>query len=955
VVSRAWLVLALFLPLLISFLASPSSAQYMYLDTDGDGIHTAADAVNPNGPTTVDIWLDIAADRDGTPASCDVNPSRTLDIFSYVTVLRTNGGTISWGTFTNRQSTFSLHFGQYKNDTQFYDGYGGTTGLPPGRYFLATLTLTVSSGTPAIEIAPYATIGAFESTGFGSHCPGLLDDNTMRLGGEWHDADGLPFGTTGGPNQPPTLDQPQDMALATGDIALQTITASDPDRQPLTFSKASGPSFLNVTTRDIGSGTATGTLAVAPLVSDVGTATATVSVTDGLASTQKGFQIVVTAGPNHAPIFDRVGTLIVVAGTTPRIPLNASDPDGQQLVYQKREGPDYLEVTTLISGAGGAVGNLRLAPSECDAGAASATVELTDGIAAASQDLAITVKVARAAAAQPPYLDAGRSTVVGAADLNGDGHLDILATGLQEPIYTLLGNADGTFRPPMTQPLDLQPSEPTSVAFGDWNGDGRVDAALTVVGSNKLLVLPGLPSGGLGTSMDYPTGGFPWIVRSVDLDQDGKLDLAFTHGPGVGIMLGQGDGTFMSRSDYAAGDSPRGLAIADFNLDGRLDLAVANMTSKNVTLRFGLGHGIFGDASSIPIAGAPFDVVAADWNGDGRVDLAIADATFGLIRIYEGHGDGTFSPGAQLSGYDGFGRMEARDLNWDGNQDIVAAVSTILSATVVAYGNGDGTFKPKRSILAAEYGLATGDFNEDGFTDVVSTEDFPDPAGTRSVRLWLNDEGGAGMPAARAFTESKGGGKPTTCVRLEPVHASYRNVDVDPSSLTLAPESGPGSVHAITTKTAPIEDTDGNGIAEIPACFPRDDVAALFDTKNGRQTVAANLQGALVDGRRFCANVSLDIIGTSKKLAASLSPNPLNPGGILRLTTSRDGFIRVRMFDLQGRVVRVLEDRAIVPAGAHDVPIDGRNTSGQTLASGIYFYQVETAEGSLKGRITVLK
>ena len=96
-------------------------------------------------------------------------------------------------------------------------------------------------------------------------------------------------------------------------------------------------------------------------------------------------------------------------------------------------------------------------------------------------------------------------------------------------------------------------------------------------------------------------------------------------------------------------------------------------------------------------------------------------------------------------------------------------------------------------------------------------------------------------------------------------------------------------------------------------------------------------------------------VGTGKKLAASLSPNPLNPSGILRLTTSRDGFIRVRMFDLQGRVVRVLEDRAVVPAGAHDVRIDGRNTAGQTLASGIYFYQVDTAEGSLKGRITILK
>src|SRR6185436_13505171 len=198
-------------------------------------------------------------------------------------------------------------------------------------------------------------------------------------------------------------------------------------------------------------------------------------------------------------------------------------------------------------------------------------------------------------------------------------------------------------------------------------------------------------------------------------------------------------------------------------------------------------------------------------------------------------------------------------------------------------------------------------------------------------------------------------GKPTTCVRLEPVAGSYRNADVDPTSLTLSPEDGGGSVHAITTKSAAIGDTDGNGIAEVPACFPRDGVAALFDAKNGRQTVTAHVNGALVDGRQFCATVSLDIVGTGKKLAASLSPNPLSPSGILRLTTSRDGFIRVRMFDLQGRVVRVLEDRAVVPAGAHDVRIDGRNTSGQTLASGIYFYQVETAEWLLRGRITILK
>lgn len=953
-ISHARLLVILSIAFLTLFLVPSAFAQYMYLDSNGDGVHTAADAVNPSGPTTVDIWLDTAANRDGSPAACDVDASQILDIFSYQASLRATGGTISWGTFTNRQPTFSFHFPRHSSATEFSEGYGGLPGLPPTRYLLATLILTVGSGSPAIDIVPWVAVEPGDLTSFGSHCLGLDFDNTLKLGSDWHDADGLPFGTTGGANQPPSFEPLQNMTLATGELSLQTITATDPDRQPLTFSKISGPSFVTVATRDVGAGTATGIVAVAPLVSDVGTTTATISVTDGLASTHNDVQIQVTAGPNHTPVLAAIGSLSVVAGTTPRIALRASDSDGQPVLFEKLTGPDYLEVNTLTSGPGGAVGSLRLSPGLCDLGTESGSLQVTDGIAAASANFSIYVRVARAAAAQPPFVVAGRSSMVGAADLDGDGHIDLLAGGLAEPLYTLLGNGDGTFKAPTTQPLGPHPSEPTSVAFGDWNEDGRTDAAITVTDNTKLMVLFGLPSGGIGDPVDFPAEGFPWAVRSADLNGDGHIDLVLTHGPGFGVMLGHGDGTFAARTDYATGDSPRGLTIADFNRDGRPDIAVANMQSKNVTIRFGLGQGLFGDPIFVSIPGVAFDATAGDWNGDGKEDLAISDATYGVVRIYLGNGAGAFASGSQLSDYDGFASMEARDFNLDGNLDIVAALNT-AGGNVVAYGNGDGTFKPKHLILAAESGLSTGDFNEDGFIDVVSTQPFFDPAGTRSVRVWLNDAGGAGMPEARAFAEFTGGGKPTTCVRLEPVAGSYQNAQLDPTSVTLSPEDGPRSVHAVTTKSTPVADADGNGIVEVPMCFPRDDVAAMFETKNGRQTVTARLEGALIDGRRFCTSLSLDIIGTGKNLAASLSPNPLNPGGILRLTTSRDGFIRVRMFDLQGRVVRVLEDRAMVPAGAHDVRIDGRNTAGQTLASGIYFYQVDTAEGSLKGRVTVLK
>lgn len=936
------------LPVCLFLLASsPALAQYMYLDSNGDGVHTSADAVNPAGPTTVDIWLETAMNRDGSTLTCPQDPAQPLNFFSYVVNLSASGGTIAWGTFTNRQASMTIHFGQQSNTTAFKDGYGGQTFLPPGRYWLGTLVLSVASGSPAIDIVPLV-INNFDQTAFGSLCYGNDFDNTLKLGSDWFDADGLPFGSGGSPNQSPVLQQPANMTVTAGDLAFQAITATDADHQPLTFSKGSGPSFMTVSTTDVGTGTAAGSIALAPLAVNVGTSSATVSVTDGFVSDTKTLSIVVVAGPNHIPSLSAPSAIRALTGTTPRFALRAADPDGQALTFQKSEGPDYVQVVTLASGPGGASGSLRLVPGLCDAGEAHAAIGVTDGIATTSQPLQITVQVPRAAPPQPPPTPGQAATVLALGDLNGDGHLDVVSA--YEFFSSFLGQGDGTFVPAGSRRLT---TEATSVVLGDWNRDGHLDAAFPVStgGSSHLTVLLGNGTGSFGPDTDYPLLGVTHVIRAGDLDGDGDLDLAVTHGGGVGVFLGHGDGSFESRVDVPMGNIPHGLVLADFNNDGRLDMATACLSSREVLTRLGLGNGTFGDPRSALSMSGAFELATGDWDSDGKDDLTVISALDGVAQVLMGDGVGGFAPGAQFATAGILPKLTTGDLNQDGADDLIVGnlQDDPNEPTVeVIYGKGDGTFNPHRSISAATQGQAVpGDLNEDGFPDLAIA--------FASTLVWLNDAGGAGMPEARAFADSKGGGKPTTCVRLEPVAASYRNTDVDPASLTLSPEDGSGSVHAITAKSAVIEDTDGNGIAELPACFPRDGVAALYDTKNGRQTVTALVQGALVDGRRFCSSVTLDIVGTGKKLAASLSPNPLNPSGILRLTTSRDGYVRVRMFDLQGRVVRVLEDRAMVPAGAHDVRIDGRNTSGQTLASGVYFYQVEASEGILRGRITVLK
>ena len=115
------------------------------------------------------------------------------------------------------------------------------------------------------------------------------------------------------------------------------------------------------------------------------------------------------------------------------------------------------------------------------------------------------------------------------------------------------------------------------------------------------------------------------------------------------------------------------------------------------------------------------------------------------------------------------------------------------------------------------------------------------------------------------------------------------------------------------------------------------------------------MEGALANGRRFCAPIVLNVVGNKKRFGAFLTPNPFNPQATMLFSTTGDGFVRIRMYDLNGRLVRTLLDQPNLPAGDHEVVVDGRNQNGSRLASGIYFYVVEAQEGTVRGRMTVLK
>jgi hypothetical protein len=233
------------------------------------------------------------------------------------------------------------------------------------------------------------------------------------------------------------------------------------------------------------------------------------------------------------------------------------------------------------------------------------------------------------------------TNAIGAADFNADGNLDLaIINGVAEQLPVVLGYGDGAFS--TAGNLD-NAGFAVGVAVGDFNADGKPDAVVANSFSNYSV--SGLAvSLGKGDGTFTPASGSPIAIGQSlsaivtgDFNGDGKLDLAVTDSAGnaVIILLGKGDGTFGAPTTIPVGNNPDAIVAGDFNNDGKLDLAVANFTDGTITLLLGNGNGTFTQAAGSPYAvgKGPYQIAAADFNGDGKLDLAVANLTDGTVSI----------------------------------------------------------------------------------------------------------------------------------------------------------------------------------------------------------------------------------------------------------------------------------------------------------------------------------
>ena len=361
------------------------------------------------------------------------------------------------------------------------------------------------------------------------------------------------------------------------------------------------------------------------------------------------------------------------------------------------------------------------------------------------------------------------------ADFNRDGVMDMAVGASQRDqrpaaVGTFLGDQPGTLRAPnfvnsyaYNQNYDAVKARSGESVTGDFNGDGYVDI-VTMGGAGYGAAFFFAAGKGDGTFAPYETAlggiqGYTSLI-SLDIDRDGKLDLAWMDGGRFGQAFGLGNGAFQylptipSQGAGPGGVSNQILQTDDFNRDGYPDLVYrlqtgnidTNISTKIVVLIYdplNRRYRELPDASNLitltPRAYGFYHDEAlgmGDLNNDGVKEFFAFsrnnpnNGTPSRFAIYEQTGSvgndasimfrkTVIENPSFIAGGQAIDSYVVDDFNQDGKNDI--AYSTGVANTVVMFGNEDFTFRDPTTYLTNSFLINGGDFNGDGLTDLATT------------------------------------------------------------------------------------------------------------------------------------------------------------------------------------------------------------------------------------------
>ena len=256
----------------------------------------------------------------------------------------------------------------------------------------------------------------------------------------------------------------------------------------------------------------------------------------------------------------------------------------------------------------------------------------------------------------------------------------------------------------------------------DLNGDGKMD--LAVLNDGALYVSLGDGNRNFASPIPYNQTGFQTVVAFGDFNSDGFPDAAAAGFPGINVLLNDGAGGFPTSVFINTGAEPSGLAVADLDLDGNLDLAVSDFQANSISILLGDGNGGF--ASPIIVTAGTVRLVLSwpisimtEWRF-GRSRIRLMD-----LRIFKGVGDGTFQTAASYPLGGNANECGKADFNHDQSVDLAVGVFNSNSQIAVFLGDGNGDFTQSASLSGSALynSLATADIDGKGHRTWSSTRE----------------------------------------------------------------------------------------------------------------------------------------------------------------------------------------------------------------------------------------
>ncbi len=440
-----------------------------------------------------------------------------------------------------------------------------------------------------------------------------------------------------------------------------------------------------------------------------------------------------------------------------------------------------------------------------------------------------------------------------AASLRGNGIMDLVETGLTDPVTSapatavLLGNGDGTFKPAVYYDVADTSGTPGGFVIDDVNGDGIPDIV---------------------------------VLKSTSITNTGVATYTGT----VTTLIGKGDGTFTVGPVSNATWTDSLLPVTGvFKTGDQKDLLIGG------TVLFGAGDGSFTQGpTNAAIASATnylFPGAVGSLRNNGKLDVVVTQA--GFVSIYYGNGDGTFITGPSYAALPDYMQVTITDIDGDGNPDIVLGTSsggvyteggydTPLPMFQILMGRGDGTFVDSPVYNQGTYGdpgnpnnsgleIASGKFVSGSSNLDVLAFGQSNNGGTASSLLMLpgNGTGALGAPVTSSINIA-----PTFLVAAKMNHDTLPDAVLAGYSLSASPQL-----------SVLVNQGNGTFAGEQDYTLPNDPVSLAVGDFNGDgiPDVAVGISGM---GVYVLLGQSNGTLGTPVQIDSSMNPTGLAAGSL---------------------------------------------------------------------------